>query len=807
MEMAGEDSSRMHGRSGSEGDHESMFRSMFEHSPIGVVVAGHDDKIVRANEAFCRLLGFTEAELLEITLADLRCPEDREVRASLLSEDLAAGFAGDERYRRKDGEIIWVHVAKAAFENQSDFRFSFVSDISARRGAESAMLLEKERSRAILAAALDGIVTIDERGLIESFNPSAELMYGYSQEEVMGSGANLLLAQTHSGDHSSQLAEFMRTGEAASTGVARDLEGRRQDGSIFPIHLQLSEIQVGEKRSICAFIRDLTEPKKVEEQLRQSQKMEAVGSLASGVAHDFNNLLMGVSGCASIAMECVDSGRSDRMYLAEIKKAADSGSAMTRQLLAFSRKAEVELVVFDLNAAVSRQEALLRRLLGEDIEFSIKFNADDSRVRADLGQFDQVLMNLAVNARDAMPHGGRLTIETCGISLAAVVERAGAEMPHELPAGSYVSLTVTDSGCGMSPETLERVFEPFFTTKEVGRGTGLGLATVYGIIRQFHGHIHVRSVPDTGTRFEILLPLSNGELVSRQLPAHPEIEEPCHGTILLCEDDRLVVMAIRYYLEGAGYRVLKARSGADAIECCKLFSDPIDLLLTDIVLPDQSGDRVAEEAKKLKPEIQVLYMSAHTGEWLKREGRIDHEVETLQKPFDEEFLLARIRKVLGGKAQTTEQIIVTQEVESLDSMADSEAEMADSEATKGSSQSESLAAHGAVLVVEDSSAARLAIAEILKREGWEVSTAENGHAALRLLGQGGPAFDVLLVDYSLPDMKGNVLAGEVHALLPNIAIAYMSGYSDLELDPPGPLLEKPLDLDTLSKTMHSLNGA
>jgi PAS domain S-box-containing protein len=747
-----------------------------------IMVTDPKGRVVQFNPYMEELCGY---ELDEVRGLDwfktFTAPEERQSLRNLYLEADELQLRGAvTAILTRDGErrhIQWSADTLREPDGRVTGVLSVGLDITEQMRAAQEVLVEKERSRAILETALDGILTMDERGVIESFNPSAERMFGYSQADLVGCNVNILMPPPYRSDQVRYLSELLRTGTGAALAAGREFKGCHRDGTVFPIHVSLAEMQVGSRRSFCAFVRNLTESKKVEEQLRQSQKMEAVGRLASGVAHDFNNLLMGVSGCAKVAMECVHSNRSPRMYLAEIKKAADSGTAMTKQLLAFGRKAKVEPVVFDFDDNIRSQESLLMRLLGEDIEFELDLRAPDCLVRADIGQIDQVLMNLAVNARDAMPLGGRLSIATMAATR-GLEDIGDADDSKQ----SFVVLRVIDNGCGMSAETRRRLFEPFYTTKEVGKGTGLGLATVYGIVKQAVGEIEVHSAPGVGTCFEIRLPLSKDKKVQQERrPPRAQSEGLCEGTILLCEDDRLVSMAIQFSLEGAGYRVLKAASGSEAIECCRRYPASIDLLLTDVVLPDHGGERIAAEARALKPGIQALFMSAHTEEWLRSEGRIHSTSETLQKPFDEELLLLRISQLLDpGRPEPG-------------------AEPAP--AAKAMSRPEH---RGSVLVVEDSSAARLAIADYLRDEGWEVVTAGNGGEAHGVLREGDRSFDALLIDYSLPDAKGDAIASAFIKAMPRAAVAYMSGYPGLKLNPPGLLLEKPLDLETLGVTLASI---
>jgi PAS domain S-box-containing protein len=816
----------------------------------------------------------------------------------------------------KQGELRTIHwsatVLEAAGGEVTGVLFVGI-DITEQRAAEDEARSAEELTRAIVETCADGIITIDCRGNIHSFNRGAETMFGYMASEVVGQNVGLLIPQAHRERHDQDLSNYLRAKKAKVIGLGRELEGRRKDGTVFPIHLSLTELHLGENRGFCGFIRDRTEQKKAEQQMRQAQKMEAIGTLASGVAHDFNNLLMGVGGCASVALDCVDAGSAARMYLTEIKKAAESGAQITKQLLSFSRQGELEPAVFELNSAISRQDFMLRRLLGEDVALEVRLNAADSRIHTDVGQIDQVLMNLVVNARDAMPRGGRLTVETMQTDIATGDESQAADS-LDVPAGSYVVLTVADDGCGMSDEIRDRVFDPFFTTKEAGKGTGLGLATVYGIVKQSRGHIRVHSKPGCGTRFEIFLPLAEGEPISRERHRLlPTAAAPGHGTILLCEDDRMVRMATRFYLQRAGYRVLEAENGAEAIECCARFSEPLDVFLTDIMLPGDSGDRVAAKVKRLKPDVKVLYMSAHSPMWLKEEGRIEHAVESLQKPFDEQQLLSRIRKLLGEEIADAEQpdvapaqiprraslgtVVVAEDDDLIrDSLGNTLTQMgyevlaasdgieavrrasdhdgpiaalvvdavlpkqmgvavardikavhpgicviytsgyprqvamqedlvgADclfvqkpvaaealhemiQRARGANGRIESPPTRGRVLVVEDSAAARMALSEYLKNEGWDVCSAESGSGAMELIHEQSHPFDALLVDYSLPDIKGDELAGQIRTAMPKIAVVYMSGYPELELTPPGPNLDKPLDLQQLAATLGHLVGS
>jgi signal transduction histidine kinase len=388
-----------------------------------------------------------------------------------------------------------------------------------------------------------------------------------------------------------------------------------------------------------------TARQELEQQLRQSQKMEAIGRLAGGVAHDFNNLLTAINGYSSLALQRANPDDRLRGYLEEIKKAGERAATLTRQLLAFGRKQMLKPVVLNLNDVVSDMNKMLRRLIGEDIRFNARFDPDLKPIKADPGQIEQVLVNLVVNSRDAMPQGGNLTIETANFESDA--EFAGKHLG--LAPGHYVMLAVSDSGCGMDDKTKARIFEPFFTTKEKGRGTGLGLSTVYGIVKQSGGTVWVYSEQGKGSVFKVYFPqmeedaeFSKPVLVETPVP-------PGSETILLVEDEDIVRGLARKILEQAGYDVLDARGGDEAIRLCHELPGPIHLLLTDVVMPETSGKEIAECLAKLRPSTRVLYMSGYTDDAIVHHGVLDSDVEFIQKPFTPLALARKVREVLDAK--------------------------------------------------------------------------------------------------------------------------------------------------------------
>ena len=401
---------------------------------------------------------------------------------------------------------------------------------------------------------------------------------------------------------------------------------------------------------IVGLAEDITERRQLELQLRQAQKMEAIGHLAGGVAHDFNNLIAIISGYSELLAMELPPEDSRRDFVHEIARAGERGAALTRQLLAFSRQQVLEPRVLDLNAVVTEAEKMLPRLIGEDVRLITTLAPDLSRVRADLGQLNQVILNLAVNARDAMPQGGQLLIETREIEL----HSGYAQARSELRPGRYVVLAVSDTGCGMTPEVPARAFEPFFPTKGEGKGTGLGLSVVHGIVKQSGGHVSVDSFPGVGTTFKIYLPALEGSAAgaSAGVPAPPP---QGHGeVILVVEDEEAVRTLTVLMLETLGYRVLEAANGQEALRLVTGSREAVELLLTDVVMPGLSGRELAEALRRRHPDLKVLFQSGYTGEVVARHGLLQADVALLQKPLTLDALAKKVREVLGEASLMSE---------------------------------------------------------------------------------------------------------------------------------------------------------
>jgi PAS domain S-box-containing protein len=505
------------------------------------------------------------------------------------------------------------------------------------------LVQREELFRLISENAADMIAVVDVNGKRLYNSPSCARILGNTNEELENTS---FFDQVHPDDR--QVAE-QAAKEACRRGETRTVQYRmrHKDGSWHVIESGASAILNAQKEveKLVIVNRDVSEQRQLEEKFRQAQKMEAVGRLSGGVAHDFNNLLGVIIGYAEFLQESLDAENGLRSSVDEILKAGKRAASLTRQLLAFSRQQVLDPKVLDLNGVVSDMDKMLRRMIGEDVELSTVLGPELGRVKADQGQVEQVLMNLAVNARDAMPDGGKLVVSTENMIMDEAFTR---RYPYPVQAGPYVCLTVSDSGIGMDAETKARAFEPFFTTKEKGKGTGLGLSTVYGVVKQSGGYIDIYSAPGAGTTFKIYLPRVT-EAIAADAPSGAITSFTGNETILLAEDEGSLRTLTRNTLEQCGYKVLAAKDGVDALEVSEHFDGAIDLLLTDMVMPGMSGQALAHELTRRRPDIRLAYMSGYTGQTVGSQGPIDPGSVFLLKPFTRELLTRKIREALDRR--------------------------------------------------------------------------------------------------------------------------------------------------------------
>lgn len=498
---------------------------------------------------------------------------------------------------------------------------------------------------ALLESASQAIISIDRTGRIVLANHRTEEMFNYTREELIGARMEILLPESRRGVHGSEREAYFNQPHIRPMGIGMDLQGRRRDGTEFPVEVSLSYVQSEEGLFAIAFVSDISQRKQLEEQLVHAQKMEAVGRLAGGVAHDFNNMLTVISGYSRMILDELSPLDPLREYAEEIGKAADRAGAITNQLLAFSRRQVIQPRVVSVNSIVGQTEKMLRRLLGEDVQLTLDLHADVYNIKVDPNQIEQAIVNLAVNARDAMPSGGHISIETGNVHL----DENYVKTHLGVRPGDYVMIAMTDTGHGMEPATRQRIFEPFFTTKEQGKGTGLGLATVYGMVKQSGGDIWVYSEPGRGTTFKLYFPRVGEGVAENTSGLRDSSVRQGNETVLVVEDEKPVRDLTVRMLQQLGYSVLSAASGAEAIEISGSYAGKITILVTDVVMPQMSGRQVADALLARRPDLKVLYLSGYTENTVIHHG-IESGVDFLPKPFSRETLSRKLAEVISAQA-------------------------------------------------------------------------------------------------------------------------------------------------------------
>jgi len=620
--------------------------SVIENIPNMIFVKDAKDlRFVRFNRAGEEMFGYSRNELIGKTIYDFLPQEQADIFAQQDRKVLQAGkvldIPADPLPTRGRGIRI-RHTKKVPLldaKGKPEYLLGISEDITEQKQVEA----ERERLLSAIEQAGDVVVIMDVEGVIQYVNPAFTSVTGYEREEVIGKKGSILTSDEQEKNFYRELWQTISGGSRFKCRLAN----KRRDGTVYKVDVTISPVFEADGKivSYVAVSRDVTEHILMEEQLRQAQKMEAVGRLAGGVAHDFNNMLGVIIGHAEMALERIAPGHPFYADFEEILKAAERSAGITRQLLAFARKQTVAPLVLDLNDVVEGMLNMLRRLVGEDIDLAWLPGAGLPSVNIDPSQIDQLLANLCINSRDAIAGVGKLTIETGGVTFD---RQYCAEHEGFFP-GDFVLLAVSDDGCGMSKALIANIFEPFFTTKGVGKGTGMGLATVYGIVKQNSGFINVYSEPGKGTTFKIYLPAHKGQCAERQEKCPEDIRHGQGETILLVEDEAANMELGRLMLESFGYRVLAAGSPREAMRFADEHAGAIDLLMTDVVMPEMNGRELAGRLQSLYPGLKCLFMSGYTANVIVHNGVLEEGVNFLQKPYSRQVLAEKVRAALGEK--------------------------------------------------------------------------------------------------------------------------------------------------------------
>jgi two-component system, cell cycle sensor histidine kinase and response regulator CckA len=634
----------------------TLLQGITESTTDAVFVKDLQGRYLMMNPAGARFLGRSVDEV--IGKDDTELFDDVETGRVIMELDRKVLQSGEMQTFEEGGAA--AGVARIYLSNKGPYRdangkivglLGICRDITDRKLAEEEMRQSQQKLRIHFEHTPLAVVEWDLEFRVTAWNPSAERIFGYSRQEAMGKHANFIVPPEYRQQVDQVGKELMQqTGGTRSTNDNITKDGARISCEWYNTPLVDDS---GRVLGVASLVQDVTERVALEERLRQSQKMEAVGRLAGGVAHDFNNLLTVILGYSQIVADGVPAGSQLAESTAQIKSAADRASGITRQLLAFSRKQVLSPRVINLNDTMMNLDSLLRRLIGEDIEVLTVPASDLGSVKADPGQIEQVIMNLALNARDAMPNGGKLTLETANVTL----DEAYAQRHRPTEPGRYVMLAVTDTGHGMSEETQARIFEPFYTTKEVGKGTGLGLSMVYGIIKQSGGNIWVYSEPDRGTSFKIYLPRVDQPVELAGAETRSKAVQRGTETILLVEDDPQLRQLSSSVLAHCGYKVLAAAGPEEGLAICKENHRDIRLLVTDVVMPHMNGRQLAERIAQISPSVKVLYISGYTSNAIVHYGVLDPGLWFLPKPFTLSALIAKVREVLDANGPPGDTVV------------------------------------------------------------------------------------------------------------------------------------------------------
>jgi PAS domain S-box-containing protein len=634
----------------------AWLRAVVETAVDGVILTDAQGSILMFNPACEKLFQYQADEVIAENVKMLMPGHFREAHDGYLQnfhqtgEHKIIGIGREVIGQRKDGSTFPMHlsVGEAKQDEGSSIFVGIIHDLTERERMERVLRESAARLGAVVDTAVDGVILIDAHGLIMKFNPACEKLFNYRAGEVTGQNVRMLMPAPYRSEHDGYIRNFLTTGERKIIGIGREVVGQRKDGSTFPMELSVGEAKQDGESIFVGIIHDLTDRKRTEAQLIQAQKMEAVGQLSGGIAHDFNNLLTVIVGNAEFLGEQL-TAREDLKRLAEdICNAGERGAELTQRLLAFGRKQTLRPVETECNNLLDSMHKLLRRTLREDIEIVTDFDPELRLAFADPAQLESAVLNLALNAQDAMASGGRLYISTANASL----DNEDHIVHPDVRAGEYVLIAVTDNGEGMPKLVLDRVFEPFFTTKDVGKGSGLGLSMVYGFAKQSNGHVSIYSEPGLGTTVRMYLPALTTkpkQVVAPRVEAH--ISPSGAETVFIVEDDPFVRSYAVMSIQSLGYRVTAAVDGNEALQ--RLGTDMhVDLLFTDIVMPGGlNGWELAEQARKARPNLRVLLTSGYALETLAAQGHLRDGWLLLAKPYRKAELARRLREALNAPSQ------------------------------------------------------------------------------------------------------------------------------------------------------------
>jgi two-component system, cell cycle sensor histidine kinase and response regulator CckA len=630
-------------------EREEMFHLISENVADMIAVVDLEGRRIFNSVSYQKLLGYSTEELQSSSGFEQIHPEDRErvQKAAKEARETGPGKILEYRFRHKNGQWLVLESVASVIRNEKGEPEKLVivnRDVTERKKTQEALSRSEASFRSLVEGAPYGIYRATTTGQFLEVNPALQRMLGYESTQELFKADLATQIFRHPADYQ-RMNEFLTESKEMKD---IELEWQRRGGETMVVRCsgQLVSAKDGGPGYFEVFAEDVTERRTLERQLRMAQKMEAIGRLSGGIAHDFNNLLGVIIGYSGVLKKSLDKSQPTYEYATEIEKAGQRAASLTRQLLAFSRQQVLTPSVLSLNSLVSDMEKMLPRLLGEDINVSLSLDPELGSVKADQGQIEQVIMNLAVNARDAMPSGGKLHIQTANVEMDHAFQR---DHLGSNP-GSYVMLAISDTGTGMTAETIAHIFEPFFTTKGVGEGTGLGLATVYGVVKQSNGYIWVDSAVGKGSSFQIYLPRHlDTEQVAAEKP-EVQIREKPHGSemILLVEDADALRKLAQAFRESNGFRVLSAANGEAALEIASGHSGIFDLLLTDVVMPGMNGRVLAEKLSLRQPGLKVLFMSGYTDSFIAGHGVLQKGTNLLHKPFTEEIFISKVREVLDG---------------------------------------------------------------------------------------------------------------------------------------------------------------